>query len=235
MRRYAPIFIPGVYIAGLVLVNIIAVVYIVMSGIDPFDTASMEMIRFNSLINLGFYVFAFIVIGALFHTLWRDELRQFWHNRKQQLTIVAIGTVAMLGAMIALSLITTLLGYTETPENQEILNMQLEGPLFDRITLILFSVLFAPVVEELVFRYAGFRIVGYIKGLPKWVPVVVTALVFGAIHLVAGEWMPIIYYAGLGVVLGVIYLKSTNIMTPILVHMLFNGFVTLTMFLPVLE
>jgi membrane protease YdiL (CAAX protease family) len=122
------------------------------------------------------------------------------------------------------------LGINNDPVNQQILESQLNGPFFDRASLAIFAVLLAPLVEEMVFRLAGFRLLGKIEGLPIAVTIAITSLLFGLIHVLSDDIVQILYYAGLGVVLGLVYHKSKNILVPIGVHMLFNLFVVITMF-----
>ena len=60
--------------------------------------------------------------------------------------------------MIVASYLSALLleyfGATDNSENQASLDLLLEGTLYDKLALFTFTVLFAPLVEEFVFRKA---------------------------------------------------------------------------------
>lgn len=92
--------------------------------------------------------------------------------------------------------------------------------------LIFFTVvIFAPLVEEWVFRYA---LISHQEEF-KWISLVASSFLFGFIHIMSSllngvyyELLFILVYGGLGFVLGLSYLKSKTIFMPILVHMLYN-------------
>lgn len=231
MKRYADIFLPIIYIASLIVSVIATAAYVLISNIDVNNLSDAEFITVNTISNGGFYLFATVVMILLFLSVWKDQVQDFWARKKDLLVYVVIGVIGMFVALTLIGNIMIWLGYTETPENQQIIDNQLNGSAFDIATLVIFTVLLAPIVEELVFRYAGFGILKRIFKRPiPWLQIVLSALIFGSIHLTIGEYMPLMYYSGLGLVLGFMYYKSENIIPPILVHLLFNGFVVVTMF-----
>jgi uncharacterized protein len=128
-------------------------------------------------------------------------------------------------ASILLSVVISALSGQATSGNQTSLNQLLgEFPVF---TLAL-TVLFAPIVEELVFRGAFYR---YFRAKRMiWVPMIVSATAFSLIHLgvalSAGRFAELWFfplYAALGVFLSVAYEKTGNIYGPMLLHFLYNG------------
>ena len=149
----------------------------------------------------------------------------------------------MMLASFGSSIILEFLGITETSANQESLNMLLEGTLFDKISLFIFAVLLVPLIEELVFRKAilelfyikvretdNLKVIKVKKIISAIFAIIVSSLVFGFIHIMSFETeqlLQIIYYAGLGAVLGTAYLASNkNILVPILMHFSLNLMVT---------
>lgn len=84
---------------------------------------------------------------------------------------------------------------------------------------LLVSILFNPIMEELVFRFSFVNWIG--QKLPIWVGIVVSSLIFMLMHT-SGN---LIIYFGLGMVFSYIYKKSGSILTSILVHMVMNGIV----------
>lgn len=222
------VLIPVLYVVIILLVNVIGVV---LYGSLAIDDEDLKFIRLGSITNLAFYGSLFVLYIGLFLPAWHRTISHFFQTKTKQGMVIAIGVAGMFAAMMVLGSIYLFLGIDEQAENQAILEMQLNGPLFDRIALIVFAVLFAPFVEEMMFRLAGFRLLKKIKGLPSWGVIVLTALLFGSIHVLGDDFIQVIYYAGLGLVLGTIYHYSNNILAPIAVHMVFNLFVTVTMFL----
>ena len=91
------------------------------------------------------------------------------------------------------------------------------------VFIVLSAVLIGPVVEELVFRKSIF---GLIKN--NTIAILVSSIIFGAIHLTAEASFAEalingISYFAMGLVFGFIYIKNQrNIMAPIAVHILVN-------------
>ena len=94
------------------------------------------------------------------------------------------------------------------------------------VPLAIFSiVLFAPILEELIFRRLIFGSL-----LPKtnfFVAAAVSAIVFGIIHF---DFTHILLYAVSGFIFAFIYHKTKRIMASMISHMLLNGFVVLFQF-----
>lgn len=219
--------IPLLYVVIILLVNVLAVA---LDQTLAIEDETMRMIRIGSIVNLFFYVTLFVLYIVLFLPPWKRTLRHFVTHLPKMTTSIVIGIISMLGTMFVMGYIYLILGVNEEPVNQVILEMQLTGPMFDRISLVLFAVVFAPFVEEMMFRLAGFQLLKRIPGIPMWGVIVITSLLFGMIHVLGDDIVQIVYYAGLGIVLGTVYYKSNNIIVPIVVHMIFNIFVTISMF-----
>lgn len=88
--------------------------------------------------------------------------------------------------------------------------------------MIFASVLFGPVLEELVFRRVVFG--SLIQTQNFWVAGFISAIVFAAIHL---DFTHIILYTVSGFVFAFLYYKTKRLLTSIIAHMLLNGYVTL--------
>ncbi|MFJ8065065.1 lysostaphin resistance A-like protein [Psychrobacillus sp. NPDC096426] len=86
-------------------------------------------------------------------------------------------------------------------------------------------VIFAPILEEIIFRRIIFGSL-----LPKtnfFVAALVSAIAFAVIHF---EFVHILLYAVSGFIFAFIYYKTKRIMASIISHMLLNGFVVLAQF-----
>ena len=125
---------------------------------------------------------------------------------------------------IAVSLPISLMTGGEVSENQQAIEMMTgELPVY-----MFFSVvIFAPIVEELVFRvgvYGGMR-----KKFSVLVSVLVSALSFAMMHMIisllSGNFADLIFvvaYAVPGAILCLAYEKTDNILVPIMVHWINN-------------
>jgi len=90
---------------------------------------------------------------------------------------------------------------------------------------IMIPVLFAPVLEELVFRK---MILGRTKGFGESTAIVFSALSFGLFHQNLTQFM---YAFAVGLFLGYVYCKTGKVIVTIIMHMLLNGFSSCIMFI----
>ncbi|KGR76885.1 CPBP family intramembrane glutamic endopeptidase [Ureibacillus manganicus] len=88
--------------------------------------------------------------------------------------------------------------------------------------MILSTVLFAPILEELVFRRVVFGSI--IQTQNFWIAGLISAIVFATIH---NEFTHILIYAVSGFIFAFLYYKTKRLLTSIISHMLLNGFVTI--------
>lgn len=86
-----------------------------------------------------------------------------------------------------------------------------------RITLVSVATLIAPISEELLFRAGIFR---YVRTrLPRWLALLLPALLFALLHLDLGSFVPLM---ALAVVFSLAYERTGNIGTTMVAHALFN-------------
>lgn len=85
------------------------------------------------------------------------------------------------------------------------------------ILMTLLAITVAPVTEELIFRGGIFR---YMRTrTPRWVALLVPALLFGALHANLASFVPLVV---LGIILALAYERTGSIVVPIVAHGLFN-------------
>ncbi|XP_028774861.1 uncharacterized protein LOC114731771 [Neltuma alba] len=80
----------------------------------------------------------------------------------------------------------------------------------------------APVWEEIVFR--GFLLPSLTKYMPVWCAILVSSVAFALAHFNLQRMLPLIF---LGMVMGVIFTRSRNLLPSMLLHSLWNSFVFL--------
>jgi hypothetical protein len=84
----------------------------------------------------------------------------------------------------------------------------------------------APVFEELLFR--GFLLPSLTHYMPVWGAISLSSLLFAIAHLSLSEVLPL---ATLGMLLGIVYTRSRNLLAPMLLHSLWNSGTLLSLFL----
>ncbi|WP_341321646.1 type II CAAX endopeptidase family protein [Solibacillus sp. FSL H8-0523] len=87
--------------------------------------------------------------------------------------------------------------------------------------MIIAIVFLGPVLEELVFRRVIFGSI--IQNYNFWIASIVSAVVFAAIHM---DFTHILLYTICGMIFAFLYHKTKRLITPIIAHVLLNGFVT---------
>ncbi|GAV85098.1 Abi domain-containing protein [Cephalotus follicularis] len=95
----------------------------------------------------------------------------------------------------------------------------------DPVAMALYAVVVAvcaPVWEEIVFR--GFLLPSLTKYMPVWCAILVSSVAFALAHFNVQRMLPLIF---LGMVMGVVFARSRNLLPSMLLHSLWNGFVFL--------
>jgi uncharacterized protein len=99
----------------------------------------------------------------------------------------------------------------------------------DTVVLAIFyftASLLAPFYEEIMFR--GFLLSSLTRYIPVWAAITISSFIFAIAHLNLSEVFPL---AILGMVLGVVYTRSRNLLSSMLVHSLWNSGTLLSLFL----
>jgi membrane protease YdiL (CAAX protease family) len=84
----------------------------------------------------------------------------------------------------------------------------------------------APFFEEFLFR--GFLLPSLTRYIPVSAAIVVSGLIFAVAHLSLSEILPL---TALGMVLGIVYTRSRNLLAPMLLHSLWNSGTLLSLFI----
>jgi membrane protease YdiL (CAAX protease family) len=206
----------------LVMLSTLGVQYILVPLFHTQLENESFAITFNTSLNLIIYgILAFLFI-ILFKRLFRFDWKITKQNISDTVKFTLIGFGLMIVFIIINSLVYQFFNITETSENQAAINFMFEnGRMIDWILLVIFTVLLAPVVEEFVFRKA---IMTFFKTTPL-AGIIISGIAFGYIHVTSGDYVQIIYYMTIGAVLGAFYyISKYNIFVPIIMHMIFNGF-----------
>ena len=99
----------------------------------------------------------------------------------------------------------------------------------DSLALMMFfftAAIAAPLFEEILFR--GFLLPSLTRYLPVWGSIIISSLLFAVAHFSLSEILPL---TSLGIVLGVVYTRSRNLLAPMLLHSLWNSGTLLSLFI----
>lgn len=218
MRRYEQItgliYIP---IHALLIPWALELLYITFmfpAGI-PFDAA---------LLNLIYYTFSFVFVLASMFRFLRDSFSDFFDGFLNSLSSIALGYVGYFIMAVVFSVATSFLTQGTTNPNNENVGYAVQ---LNANVMFVVSVLFAPIVEEALFRGALF---GTLRKKSRLLAYIVTILVFGFYHIwqymVADfQWIYLLYvlqYAAPTIALCWSYERSGSIWTPILIHAIIN-------------
>lgn len=152
-------------------------------------------------------------------------IRAFGKNIKTELDINPINLksalACLVGGIALVVLVNNVLAFLPIPESvwQEYADASqalMEGPKWAQIV---FTVIAAPLCEEIVFRglvYNNCR-----KGMPMAAAVIIGALLFGVVH---GQFLWVCYAAACGFFLIMAYNNTGSLIGCLLMHMGFNGF-----------
>ena len=128
------------------------------------------------------------------------------------------GYIAAVPLVLGISLINQQIWDGKGGSNP-ILEIALEGQDWVAITcFFLTASVLAPVFEELMFR--GFLLPSLTRYLPVWGAILLSSLIFAVAHLSVSEVLPL---ATLGIVLGITYTRSRNLLAAMLMHGLWNS------------
>lgn len=213
-----------------IIIAIALIIFYFFSSVFQLVILELLGIDYNNLGNLAKSIFGIItefIILAIIIIPYRNELKTSLKNfieNKDEYFKKYFKYWLLMFAIMALSntLILALKGTdTGTSVNEDIIRQQfMATPIYIYIS----AVIIAPIMEEIIFR----RCLRSIFHTNKIVYIIMSALVFGFVHLLAGITSPIdllylIPYGTPGAIFAYLYVKSDNIMVPMSIHIMHNG------------
>jgi membrane protease YdiL (CAAX protease family) len=219
-----------VYVAVWIAVLIIQFVLILpyMDSVGNIVMTEAQEYRLISITNLVLYSSVSLIFVIMLRSYLKDQFIYSKNNFHDFIKITILGLSGLFAAVLLTTSIMEFIGITENSNNQEVLNSLINAATFDKVALIIFSVFFAPFVEEIVFRRAVF---GFFEKTSIPLAILISGLSFGFIHVLSGDYVQLIIYGSLGLALAYTYYRSNkNIMTVIAIHMIYNLIVTIIMF-----
>ncbi|MCC5639305.1 CPBP family intramembrane metalloprotease [Nostoc sp. CHAB 5844] len=188
-------------------------------------------VRLQALYVLVSYIF--VALGALsvlyFSVKKFIPLPEFWFRFRLQdkWWLWGLGGYCTaLPVVVVVSLINQKLWQGQGGSNP-LLQLALESQDFVALGIFFFTAaIAAPIFEETLFR--GFLLPSLTRYIPVWAAILASSLLFAIAHLSLSEVLPL---TALGIVLGVVYTRSRNLLAPMLLHSLWNSGTLLSLFL----
>jgi uncharacterized protein len=217
------VFLVGFFFVGQFLLPLILSLFV--------NPAQINTPRLEALYVFGTYAFmAILGISVLYFSIQSYlPLPRDWFNFKPLSNWFLWGFGGYLVAnpiVLVVSLINERFWQGQGGSNP-LLQIVLESK--DNLALALFfltAAIAAPLFEEILFR--GFLLPSLTRYLPVWTSIVVSALVFGVAHLSLSEIVPL---TTLGIILGVVYSRTRNLLAPMLLHSLWNSGTLLSLYI----
>lgn len=195
--------------------------YFMETGGQPKELAEVNAIAWGLFISN--------LVAAPFILYMTTRNKKFWDifkrgKKASTLKTILFGVLgffmALAGQMIA-AIIGAAFGVMPGSENTEMLSELAKASAI----LIVPIVIFAPLLEELVFRRVIFG--GLYTKTNFWIAALVSAALFSLVH---GEPQHLLVYMAPGLVFAFIYYQTQRIWAPMIAHFLMNGFVMIIQF-----
>lgn len=167
------------------------------------------------------YIVIFLIMVLLFRKQLIHDFKLFKTYFREYNSLVFKTWFKSLITMMILSLSIQLITNIETATNQETLNQ-----MFTKlpVLIVFLTMIYAPVVEELMFRGVFRKFINN-----KYLFIILSGVVFGILHVIddfksVSELLYIFVYSSLGIYLASLYYKTNNICTNIYFHFIQNTF-----------
>ena len=213
----------SVYIAGMfILPMLIAPVVVLIRGYTVEHFHGDGFFSVLTLTNFVAYATLCCAVLLLTHKVFKQDFQKI-DSLGNFFKQMGLGLLFTFGAAMLGNSIVFWLGTEETALNQELVESALEAM---PILMIIAIVVFAPIVEEVIFRLV-------LMNLFNWTPIynlIFSSLLFGLIHVLSGGLIHIVPYFLMGLVFGYFYLKHNNIWHITILHVLHNGLTVILVF-----
>lgn len=136
-----------------------------------------------------------------------------------------VGYLVALPLMIGVSLVNQQIWQGQGGSNPLLQIVLEEGDALSLGLFLFTAAVAAPIFEETLFR--GFLLPSLTRYMPVWGAIALSSLLFAIAHLSLSEVIPLMT---LGIVLGIVYTRSRNLLAPILLHSLWNAITMIGLF-----
>lgn len=175
---------------------------------------------FKTIYLIVFETIEMLLIIALFWKVLKENIEDLKKNHEKYFKKYFPYWLIILMIMAASNLLIMLLTEKEMSGNEEaVRELLVKSPIY----MYFSGVIFAPIVEELLFR-RGIR--NIIK--PNTLFILVSGFVFGGLHIVTGytgvmDLLYLIPYCAPGIIFAYILTKTDNVLVTMSIHFMHNG------------
>lgn len=197
-----------------------------VSGLSLFDYLSNEqlIIEHSYVITTIANLFAIFVFVILFlNTIKKDGLN-FKNNLLKYIIIIVVGFLLLIALNYLMNWIYGLLGFGEddTSQNQQAIIDALNGST--KYFVIIYTVIIAPIFEEIIFRKLFYNTLRLNTKLPVWAIVIIISIAFSLIHVTDVESLVYFpqYFVLAFIITGAYAITKENIFVSTGLHFLNN-------------
>ncbi len=204
------------FILSMVYSSIIVEI-LVSLGIDVLSLNNSLKLGILTIIDISFILIMYLI----YHRTINHNIKDYFKNFKEFFKVGLKCWLIGISLMILFNFIIMML-YQSEAQNEQIVQSTLNSyPLY----MVFSTVLYAPFIEELVFRKSLRDI---FKDKYSIIYIICSGLLFGFIHTVAGlsnpmELLYILPYGIVGSMFAYAYTKTDNIFVPITFHLIHNA------------
>ena len=171
--------------------------------------------------------FAILLLALIFYNMdYKALLKEInFKLTKRDISLVIIFTFLIFVANISVSALDSI--FDLFPKSTTDKSTTVDVLKTTGLLMLIFPIIVAPITEELAFR-AGFkRILVDNSGWKPYQYVLISSLTFSLLHLpgVNFEVSAIVVITLIGILNAILYLKTNNILLPILTHVLYNSII----------
>lgn len=194
---------------------------------------SIGIMWLDSVFEIGIYVITFSINFWFARTLLKEAWLNFIANWQAVLVSSVKWYCLLWVVMIGMNLILISITHLNTSENQLVLMQQItQNP----VKIILLSCVFAPFVEEVVFRGALYQSMTAKRG--PLLGLLISSVLFGLLHvfssLLTGNWADCAYiliYGTMGIILCLASRNNKTLASSIMIHGMNNLYSVILMLL----
>lgn len=216
------------------IIALVAYILTVTLGADLIKSILKQLTNDSYAIAAFTNFISYILLLILLLIILKKDLKTdftIYKNQDKKVRNIGAGYLLIIFGNLISATILSLLGKSNvTSQNQEGINQLLNSKF---MVIMIISLLFIPIIEELIFRKAFFSLLDKFK-FNKYLILISSSILFGLIHVIFNlsngldELILSIPYITSGLVLGYIYISNDeNIYTVTLVHILNNLIATI--------
>ena len=210
-----------------ILISFLLIILLLIWDIIPLEILKIFNINLETLPNNIIYIFNFfnsllfisILIKLYYKDIKNNLIKYFKYNFKTNFKTSITYWLVGLAIMYISNIIISIVMNGRIAENEKnVRDLINTSPLYMAFSVMIY----APIAEELIFRKS---IREFINN--KWIYALVSGFIFGGLHAITSitDTITLLYlipYCSLGITFGLLYYKTNNIFSTIIVHSIHN-------------